>query len=221
VENAVSASKDRQLKKAINSSLLSLADGAPLAYFARLAGYSRTERISGVRLMELLFAEKDGFSHYLLGDTDQTINKVIDKARNKHKGINITGHSPPFREFTEQDNYEMVEKISKANPDIIWVCFGGRKQEKWMNSNICNIEKGIMIGVGAALRWYTGDIKVPPQIFQKLCLQWFYRLVSELINEPQKGTKQFMERILPIFPVFIRNFPNELATARRQFKLRT
>jgi len=220
VENAVSATKDKQLKAAINSSLLSLADGAPLAYFARLAGYRRTERISGVRLMELLFAEKDGFSHYILGDTDQTIDKVISKARKHNEGISITGHSPPFRDFTDEDNCDMVEKIAKANPDIIWVCFGGRKQEKWMKNNIDNIDKGIMIGVGAALRWYTGDIKVPPEIFQKLCLQWFYRLVSELINEPRKGTKQFLERILPIFPVFIMNFPNQLASARRQYKKR-
>lgn len=218
VGNVISATNDDQLHTAINTSLLSLADGAPLAYYARLAGYNRIERISGVRLMELLFAEENGLSHYLLGDTDQAINKVINKARGINRGINITGYSPPFKEFTDEDNYDMTERIQKANPDVIWVCFGGGKQEKWMNNNIGNIEKGIMIGVGSALRWYVGDLKIPPEIFQKLCLQWFYRLVSECIKEPQRCETFFLERQLRKFPTFIMNFPTELIRARRKSK---
>ena len=98
------------------------------------------------------------------------------------------------------------------------VCFGGGKQEKWMRNNIGRIEKGIMIGVGSALRWFTGDIKVPPEIIQRLCLQWLYRLVSELIREPRRGTNFFLERQLLKFPIFLINSPIELAMARRRFK---
>jgi N-acetylglucosaminyldiphosphoundecaprenol N-acetyl-beta-D-mannosaminyltransferase len=218
VGNVISATNDAQLNTAINMSLLSLADGTPLAYYARLAGYNRIERIAGVRLMELLFAEDNRFSHFLLGDTDQVINKVINKARDINRGIDITGYSPPFREFTNEDNYDMIERIRKANPDIIWVCFGGGKQEKWMNHNIGSIKNGIMIGVGSGLRWYVGDLKIPPKIFQKLCLQWFYRLVSEYIKDPHKCGTFFMERQLLKFPSFIMNFPTELIRARRKFK---
>jgi len=87
-----------------------------------------------------------------------------------------------------------------------------------MQNNIDRIEKGIMIGVGSALRWYTGEIKVPPEIFQRLCLQWLYRLVSELIKGPRRGTNFFLERQLKKFPIFFMNFPVELAMARRRFK---
>jgi N-acetylglucosaminyldiphosphoundecaprenol N-acetyl-beta-D-mannosaminyltransferase len=220
VGNAISATKDGQLQRAINESFLSLADGTPLAYYARCAGYQRIERISGVELMQMLFAENEGFSHYLLGDTERIINNVIDKARAINNGIIITGHSPPFREFTNEDNCDMIEKIGKANPDIIWVCFGGGKQEKWMKDNISSVEKGIMIGVGAAFRWYTGEIKIPPYIYQKLCLQWLFRMVSEFIKEPQIGENFFVERQLKKFPLFIVNLPVELVVARRLFKLR-
>jgi N-acetylglucosaminyldiphosphoundecaprenol N-acetyl-beta-D-mannosaminyltransferase len=100
--------------------------------------------------------------------------RTSNKAINISRKINITGYSPPFRNFTDDDNCNMTEKILKTSPDIIWVCFGGGKQEKWMMENIGKIEKGVMIGVGSALRWFTGDIKIPPEIFQKLCLQWIY-----------------------------------------------
>jgi N-acetylglucosaminyldiphosphoundecaprenol N-acetyl-beta-D-mannosaminyltransferase len=218
VGNVVSASHDERLQTAINCSLLSLPDGAPLASYARLAGYKQAERISGMGLMEYLFADKIGFSHYLLGDTDQTINKVIAKAKNIDRNISITGYSPPFRQFTPQDNRTIIEKIHQANPDIIWVSFGGGKQEKWMLNNIGKLGKGIMIGAGAAFKWFTGDLKTPPEIFQKLCLQWFFRLVSEIAQDPRKGKTLFLERQLRKFPVFLVNFPTELASARRRYK---
>jgi N-acetylglucosaminyldiphosphoundecaprenol N-acetyl-beta-D-mannosaminyltransferase len=218
VGNVIGATKDEELQTAINASLLSLPDGAPLACYARLAGYKGAERISGARLMELLFAEKDGFSHYLLGDTDQTIRMVIDKARDLSGGIEITGYSPPFKEFTTSDNREIAGRIREANPDIIWVSFGGGKQEKWMMNNIDRLDRGLMIGAGAAFKWFTGEIKEPAEIFQKLCLQWCFRLLSELVKNPQKGRKLFVERQLRKFPKFIINFPIELVLARRQFK---
>jgi len=218
VGNVISASTDRLLQTAINCSLLSLADGAPLAYFARLAGYPDIERISGVHLMESMLVEKDPISHYLLGDTDLTIEKVISKINKIDKNITITGHSPPFKDFSAEDNHDMIKKIRIADPDIIWVCFGGGKQEKWMMNNIENLEKGVMIGVGSALRWFTGELKVPPVIFQKLCLQWFYRLISEFIKNPEKGKTFFMERQLRKFPKFLMNFPLELTAARRRLK---
>ena len=168
--------------------------------------------------MEYLFAEKYPFSHYLLGDTDKTIKNVIIKAKEIDRDISITGYSPPFREFTPQDNRNIIEKIGQANPDIIWVSFGGGKQERWMLNNIGNLKKGIMIGAGAAFKWFTNDLKVPPEIFQKLCLQWFFRLVSEIATDPRKGKAFFLERQLRKFPVFLMNFPLELATARRRFK---
>lgn len=218
VGNVVSAAGDKRLQAAINNSLLSLPDGAPLAKYARWAGYKGAERISGAGLMESMFAEKNGFSHYLLGDTDLIINKVIKKAKEIDQDISITGYSPPFREFTPQDNRNMIEKIHQANPDIIWVSFGGGKQEKWMLNNIGNLDKGIMIGAGAAFKWFTGDLKVPPEIFQKLCLQWIFRLISELATDSKKGKSHFVKRQLQKFPVFLMNFPLELASARRRYK---
>lgn len=218
VGNVISASRDELLKHAINKSLLSLADGAPLAFYAKLAGYRNIERISGVRLMESLFAENDGLSHYLLGDTEQILQKVIKKVRANHRDISITGYSPPFRDFEPEDNRDMIEKIRESKADIVWVCFGSGKQEKWMMDNIGSLEKGVMVGVGAAFRWFTGDLQVPPVIFQKLCLQWLYRLVSEIRNDPRKGIMFFVERQLLKFPVFMFKFPFELALARRRIK---
>jgi N-acetylglucosaminyldiphosphoundecaprenol N-acetyl-beta-D-mannosaminyltransferase len=208
VGNVISATKDKQLLEAINGSLLSIADGMPLAWYGKMVGCNGVERISGMELMKRLL-ERSEFKHYLLGDTQETINRVIEKAKRVSTRIKICGYSPPFKEtFDENDNKNIFHTISAEDPDIVWVAFGGGKQEKWMHKNIQNLSKGIMIGVGAAFRFYIGEIKTPPRIFQNLGLQWFFRLMQDPIII---GRRQ-----LASFPIFVMRFPFEIAKARKE-----
>lgn len=218
VGNVISSTKDGELKSAINESVLSIADGMPLAWYAQLVGCRKIERITGVTLMKKLLSEKDGYKHFLLGDTDHVQDQVIQEARKINPQIIITGHSPPFRDFSDADNNQIMQKIRDADPDIIWVCFGGGKQEKWMQKNINHLEKGIMIGVGSAFRWLTGDITPPPEIFQKMGLQWLFRMVQGIAKNPKKGFHFLMERQIKKFPVFIANFPLEVVNFRKQIR---
>ena len=58
VGNVISASKDKELLEAINGSLLSVADGMPLAWYAKLLRCKRIERMSGAALMQRLLEKK-------------------------------------------------------------------------------------------------------------------------------------------------------------------
>lgn len=220
VSNLMAASKNEQLQAAINESLFSLADGTPLAWYARMVGCKEIERISGASLMKRFFADMKGCKHFLLGDTEQTISRVIAEARKINNRIEISGYSPPFKEFDDKDNLEMMLKIREAKPDIIWVSFGGWKQEKWMNRNIASLDSGVMIGVGAAFRFLIGDIITPPQVFQDMGLQWLFRLLQHLARDPKDWLKTVRERELmkskKDFLVFL---PQEVKKARRQLKL--
>jgi len=126
VANVITATKNEEMRAAINASLLSLADGTPLAWYARIVGCKEIERISGASLMKRLLVDMDGCKHYLLGDTENTINRVISEAGKLNSKIEISGYSPPFKEFDDDDNRQIIDNIRKAAPDIIWVCFGGQ-----------------------------------------------------------------------------------------------
>lgn len=176
----IAASEDEELREAIGHSLISIPDGMPLVWYGKLLGSRRIERISGMELMKRLLKEENGWSHYLLGDTEETISRVIEKASRANRNLRISGHSPPFKDvFDEEDNRLMLEKVNAADPDIVWVSFGGRKQNQWMCRNIRSLNRGVMIGVGAAFRFYTGDLWTPPKIVQAMGLQWFFRMVQE------------------------------------------
>lgn len=218
VGNVIAATKDAGLRSAINSSLLSLADGTPLTWFARLAGCRNIERVSGMDLMARLFQESNSYRHFLLGDTDATIARVTEKALQLNPRLQITGYSPPFRDFTDDDNREILDRIRAARADIIWVSFGGGRQEKWMMTHYDKVDRGIMLGVGAAFRWLIGDIKAPPRIIQKAGFQWLYRMMSEVRKDPAKALVHIYNRPLRRFPVFIAHFPFQLMAERRKIR---
>jgi len=217
VGNVMSARQDKVLFQAINSSLISLADGMPLAWFAKLAGYKEIERVAGMDLMANQFRQKDGYSHFLLGDTDSTINRVIEKAKGINSSIRIKGYSPPFKEFDQEDNQFILDKLNYEKPDIIWVSFGGGKQEKWMYNNINKLDRGIMIGVGAAFKWYIGELLVPPKIFQHMGLQWLFRFTQMMLFAKTRDLNR-AKRALGHRWKFALSFPREVTKAREEFE---
>lgn len=213
VVNAVNASKDKHFRNAVNASLLSVADGMPLVWYAKLAGRTGIGRISGTDLMVNLFCEQDGFRHFLLGDTEERLQRVMEKARHINGAIRISGHSPPFRKWNDEDIREIFARLNGENPDIVWVCLGGGKQDKWMYDNIDRLDRGVMIGIGAAFKWFLGDLYVPPLIFQKLGLQWAFRL-GQMLSGEQKDIPRVIYSLFDRFE-FGLNFPLEVIKARK------
>lgn len=221
VSNLIVATKNKELQNAINDSLLSLADGMPLVWYAWLTGCKEIERISGASLMERLISDLGGYKHYLLGDTERTIQKVIERARLISPNIDIEGHSPPFKEFDEIDNENMLDRIKVSRPDVIWVCFGGVKQETWMKRNVNCLDSGVMIGVGAAFRFFIGEIVTPAPIFQKMGLQWLFRLTEAFVKNPVQCMKVVHQRsILTSKVEYLARLPFEVISARKRIRKR-
>lgn len=211
VGNVIAATRDREFFQAINHALISIPDGTPLAWYGRLLGCKKIERVSGLDLFRGLVEEENDIKHFLLGDTENTIARVIDKARKANRTLRMTGFSPPFKEaFDEDDNRKIINRIKEEDPDLIWVSLGGGRQDKWMNRCVDSLERGVMIGIGAAFKFYLGDIKTPPRIIQRMGLQWFTRLIQSPIKTGR--------RHVATFPKFILYFPREFMKNRKKLR---
>ncbi|HZG84931.1 WecB/TagA/CpsF family glycosyltransferase [Paenibacillus sp.] len=196
----VTASNDEYFEMILNNAGICTPDGMPLVWALRLYGYKEQDRVDGPNLMLKLceVAAQKKFKVYLYGGTTETLDRLTRKLIHQFGGIQIVGsYSPPFRQLTEEEEEQITEQINSAKPDLIFVSLGCPKQEKWMYSKSLKV-KGIMIGVGAAFDFIIGNIKRPPQIFQRLGLEWFFRLVSE--------PKRLWKRYLYNNPVFIIRF---------------
>lgn len=177
----VTGSNDRHFKNVLDNASLCIPDGMPLVWGLKMMDFKSQDRVDGPNLM-LKLCELSSIKEYrifLYGSTQETLEKLEKELKIKYKNIKIVGKiSPPFKKQTEEEVLQDIKAINSVKPDLVFVSLGCPKQEIWMNTNK-NKVNGIMIGVGAAFNFITGDIKRPPVFFQKLGLEWFFRLLSE------------------------------------------
>lgn len=181
VHTTVTASEDNEYKDIQNKAVIALPDGGPLSKFSREQGYEGAARVTGPDLMKRILSEsaENGWRHYFYGSTQETLDKLESVISERYPGAYICGmYSPPFRPLSIEEDKEIIERINKANPDFIWVGLGAPKQEVWMAAHEGKVN-GLMIGVGAAFDYESGNIKRAPKWMQDRNLEWFYRLMQD------------------------------------------
>jgi len=174
VRTTVLAQKDRVFCRIHNESFLTIPDGMPLVWAAWTAGKHRVNRVTGPDLMTriLEISEREKYSHYFYGDTEETLLKMIGIIRDRFQGITIVGFSsPPFRPLSEQEIDELIMEINQLRPTFLWIALGAPKQERLIYQIAERIESTVIIGVGAAFRFMIGEYKHPSKVIQNLGLE--------------------------------------------------
>lgn len=72
-----------------------------------------------------------------------------------------------------------MRAVADAKPDLLFVCLGAPKQEKWMSRWGIHTGATLAIGLGGALDVFAGNVERAPESWQKLGLEWAYRLKKE------------------------------------------
>ncbi len=172
VRTVVLANRDESYRNIINNAFMNLPDGMPIVWAGCLSGAKEIRRTTGPDLFTELLNSKYNLRHYFLGDTEEVLSRLIWKVRDEHPLTKICGsYSPPFTSVENLRTEEIAEKITKAEADIIWVALGSPKQDIFAASLIKHLRTGIVIGVGAAFRFYLGEYKHPPVVFRKMGLE--------------------------------------------------
>ena len=93
----------------------------------------------------------------------------------KYPGLKVAGCRDGY--FKEDD--EAVEAVNAARPDALFVCLGSPRQEYFIDDNFERLETCLAAGLGGSLDVYAGRVERAPEIFIKLGLEWFYRLLKQ------------------------------------------
>lgn len=154
------------------------ADGIGIVKGAKTLGTPIVERVAGYDLMLNLFQEANHFgkSIYLLGAKEEVIKKVVKKIELEYPNIKLKGYHNGYFELNDKD---VLNQAVQAQADIIFVGLGVPKQEKWIQSYLAQVTKGLAMGVGGAFDAYTGTVKRAPKLFIKMNLEWLYRLLKQ------------------------------------------
>lgn len=184
VHTTVMAYRDEDYRQVQNQAAMALPDGKPLSIVSKRRGYKEAKRVPGPDLMPEIFriSKEKGYRHYFYGSTEETLEKLRIKLKEKYPYLKIAGvYAPPFRPLSKEEDDQMIHRINEAKPDFIWVGLGAPKQEIWMNAHMDQVS-GIMVGVGAAFDFSAGTVKRAPKWMQELCLEWLYRILQDPVR---------------------------------------
>ena len=177
-----------------------LPDGIGIVMAVRSLSKECKERVSGPEFTNALLeqADKNGLSIYLLGSTDENLNKIISNIKIKYPSVRIAGsYSPPFVTINDMDHRDIVNRINSAHPAILLVGMTAPKQELFLSRNYQALDVPFMMGIGAAFDYLAGIKQQCPNFVGKLGLEWLYRLIS--------SPKHVWKREISI-PIFIYYF---------------
>jgi N-acetylglucosaminyldiphosphoundecaprenol N-acetyl-beta-D-mannosaminyltransferase len=178
----VQARQDVELRRILFDAHLVLCDGMPLVWASRLLGNPLPERVAGADLVPLLIrvAAEKGHRLFFLGATPESASQAVANLQAQYPGLVIAGHySPPFNKLLEMDHEEIRSRIWRAMPDLLFVCFGCPKQEKWIAMHYPTLGVPVTAGVGATIDFIAGGVRRAPLWMQRSGTEWLFRLAQE------------------------------------------
>lgn len=191
------AQSDREFMEIINRSDLAVADGMPVVWASGWLGDRLPERVTGVELVQRCceIAAEEGYRVFLLGGADGVAEAAANVLKERTPGLQVVGaYSPPFGDFSEEEERKMVEMIRATRPHMLFVAFGAPKQDLWIARHRNELQVPLAIGVGGVFNFLTGRIPRAPQWMQQHGLEWFYRVAQE----PRRLWRRYFVQDLPV-----------------------
>lgn len=169
--------EDESIMSAVEGADMVLPDGVGVVYGAKILGTPLKQKVPGIDFAQALFAKmsEEGKSLFLFGAKPGVAEQAQAALKDTYGGINFVGTNDGY--FT--DSAPIIEKINAAAPDLLLVCLGAPKQEQWMLQNAPKLNVGLMAGLGGSLDVFAGVVERAPERWQKLGLEWLYRLKSD------------------------------------------
>lgn len=177
-EIVMKANEDEALMSYIQQATFVTADGIGVVKASRKLGTPLPERVTGFDTMvELLkIGNEKGYKIYLLGAQEETINKAVKKISQDYPNVKVVGYHHGYFDW---EHNTIADEAASLKPDIIFVALGAPRQEKWIAENMDKFSHGVFIGVGGSFDVIAGTVKRAPKAWQKLNLEWLYRLIQQ------------------------------------------
>jgi N-acetylglucosaminyldiphosphoundecaprenol N-acetyl-beta-D-mannosaminyltransferase len=171
------AEGDTRFRHALNGADLVLPDGIGVVYAARILGRPLQGRVPGCDFAAALCDRlaQQGKRLFLLGAKPGVAERAARNLERDHPGLVVCG---------VQNGYfgpdaPVAGAIRSAQADVVFVCLGAPKQEYWMIEQGPETGAALLIGLGGSLDVFAGTVKRAPRAWQKLGLEWLYRLLKQ------------------------------------------
>ena len=179
-EKVFALRRDSALKRFFEQAYLLIPDGIGIVKALHILYGIKVSRIPGADLMQQICADapRSGYRIFIYGANEHVSGKVCEILKQRYPGIQIIGRSNGF--VKTENMPELIDRINMSCADILFIAMGSPKQEQWMEEYAGRLTTvRICQGIGGTLDTIVGTVKRAPLFWQKLELEWFYRLLCQ------------------------------------------
>lgn len=207
-EQVIQAKQDSQFAAILRQADYLLPDGIGVVWASQILHFfghlssAITERISGVEMVQFLLnlARVKQWPILIVGG--QEYQKYCPNAQQllTIKGVQHLYELEPqvfwsaaYRRITAitgQEENELEQIIQQVQPVLVFVALGAPAQEQWVIQHqqlLQTTQVRMVMVTGGAFDFIWGKVRRAPQHWQKVGLEWLYRL----IQEPWRARRQF------------------------------
>ena len=181
VDFVVNAVRDPGMLAVLQQTSLSIPDGMPIVWGARLLNTPLRERVAGADLVPALVARavERGARVLLFGAAPGIATGVAQALRDQFPGAIVEGDAGPHFARVADVAPSDVESIRAFDPDICCVAMGNPKQEEFIARFGHELGVPVMIGIGGTLDFLAGNTRRAPAWMRRAGLEWLHRAISE------------------------------------------
>jgi N-acetylglucosaminyldiphosphoundecaprenol N-acetyl-beta-D-mannosaminyltransferase len=210
VDHIVIGERNQRFREAYARVSLSLVDGTPVLWAARLLGHPLPEKVSGSDLVLPLMerAAARGWRVFLLGGAPGCAETAAARLGQQFPGIAIVGTDAPRIDLGSplEERRAVAERVAAARPDLVLVAFGAPKQEIFCDETLDLFRPAVLVCVGAGIDFVAGVVRRSPAWMSRWGLEWLYRLA----HEPRRLAGRYLLRD----PQFVLILLRQMATKR-------
>lgn len=196
-EKNFSVPKDPHLYEIFKNADLLIPDGIGIVLAAKLLHGATLSRVPGVEFMADIcnLAVEEKRSVFIYGSKEAVNQDAVQRLKSKHPGLNVAGRSNGY--VSEAEMPDLISRINDSGADILFLALGSPRQEKWFATHASELTHvRVCQGIGGSLDTIAGTVKRAPVFWQRLSLEWLYRL----LKEPNRIKRQ---KVLPLFALLI------------------
>jgi len=182
-ENLVITTENKSFKRVIETAQIKIVDGIGIVLAGQWLGVEVGERMTGVELTEdlLKVASDRRLRVLMIGGKDNLALRLAQCYTEQFPEAKFLGTMgiKNIKNPSIKEERKIFSIVAAYKPQLIFVAFGSPDQELWLDGHKKELTRCVVMGVGGAFSYLSGNVVRPPIFIQKLGLEWLYRLVIQ------------------------------------------
>ncbi|OQK17045.1 hypothetical protein AU255_03870 [Methyloprofundus sedimenti] len=179
----IAAQSDQAFFQSVVDSDLSIADGMPIVWVAKLLGIPIAERVAGSDLfahLSKLQGREKKISVFFFGGQAGIAERASQAINANSVAMSCCGfYDPGFVSVDKMSSPEIIELINQANPDFLVVALGAGKGQSWIQKKRLALNAPVISHLGAVINFVAGHVERAPVFWQRLGVEWLWRIKQE------------------------------------------